>query len=300
VNPADIRRVHLQPAYVLHHRPYRDSSRILELFTRDFGRVSVFARGARGARKSGASLISMLQPFNRLLLSWSGRGEAGQLSGAEFDGAVTGLPPQRLVSGFYLNELLMKLFARHDGHAEAFAFYGEAIESLKSAADALRPLRLFEKRLLDALGYGLALERDALTGQPIEPEAMYYYRIEQGAVRALASVAVAGAADVARPSGYDRPQTWDDPSRPPEDPQSSPEYDAKPPDSGLPQPWDLLSHERGMLYSGAMLLSLAREDLREPQDCAAARRLLRAMLDRCLEGRELKSRQVMMALRRGN
>ena len=69
---ADPRRVQLQPAYVLHHRPYRDTSRILELFTRDQGRVSVFARGARGARKGGASLVAILQPFNRLLVSWSG------------------------------------------------------------------------------------------------------------------------------------------------------------------------------------------------------------------------------------
>ena len=67
MNPSEARRVQLQPAYVLHHRPYRDTSRILELFTHDYGRVSVFARGARGARKGGASLISMLQPFNRLL-----------------------------------------------------------------------------------------------------------------------------------------------------------------------------------------------------------------------------------------
>ncbi len=89
------RRVQLQPAYVLHHRPYRDTSRILELFTRDHGRISVFARGARAARKTGASLVSTLQPFNRLLVSWTARSEAGQLTGAEFDGAVSIMPPDR-------------------------------------------------------------------------------------------------------------------------------------------------------------------------------------------------------------
>ena len=92
---SDPRRVQLQPAFVLHHRPYRDTSRILELFTRDHGRVSVFARGARSARKAGTALTSILQPFNRLLVSWSGRGEAGQLTGAEFDGAMSSLPPDR-------------------------------------------------------------------------------------------------------------------------------------------------------------------------------------------------------------
>ena len=78
---SDARRVQLQPAYVLHHHPYRDTSRILELFTRDHGRVSVFARGARGARKTGAALASILQPFNRVLVSWSGKGEAGRRRG---------------------------------------------------------------------------------------------------------------------------------------------------------------------------------------------------------------------------
>ena len=240
---AESRHVQLQPAYVLHHRPFRDTSRILELFTRDHGRVCVFARGARGTRKGGGSLVSTLQPFNRLLVSWSGRGEAGQLTGAEFDGAMSTLPPDRLVNGFYLNELLLKLFARHDSHPEVFTLYANTIEALKTS-DAVRPLRIFEKRLLDAMGYGLALERDVITGQDIDPHAAYHYRLEQGAVRA----------------------------------------------DGVA--------EGNLMFSGASLLSLAREELADPASCADARRLLRAAYDRCLEGKELKTRQVMMALRR--
>lgn len=235
-------RVHLQPAYVLHHRPYRDTSRILELFTRDYGRVSVFARGARGAGGKSQSLTSMLQPFNRLLLSWSGGGEAGRLTGAEFDGAYSILPPERLVSGCYLNELLLKLFARHDSHPEVYASYAYTVEALKREADPMRPLRLFEKRLLESLGYGLELSIEA-SGAPIEPQCSYYYRLEQGAVRAE------GVA------------------------------------------------EGPLVFSGATLLSLSNEVLDDAQSCADARRLLRAALDRCLEGRELKSRQVMLALR---
>lgn len=239
---AEPRRVHLQPAYVLHHRPYRDTSRILELFTRDFGRVTVFARGARGGRKAGASLISILQPFNRLLVSWSGRGEAGQLAGAEFDGAMTVLPSDRLVNGFYLNELLLKLFARHDAHDDVFELYDRTLDALKHGSDPVKPLRIFEKRLLDAVGYGLALERD-VSGASIVADAAYHYRLEQGAVRAE------GVA------------------------------------------------EGAFVFSGAMLKSLHREDLSDPADGAEARRLLRAALDRALEGRELRSRQVMLALR---
>lgn len=241
---SDARRIQLQPAYVLHHRPYRDTSRILELFTRDHGRVSVFARGARGGSKSSSSLLSILQPFNRLLVSWSGRGEAGQLTGAEFDGAMVPLPPDRLVHGFYVNELLLKLFARHDSHPDVFALYAQTLDDLKRE-DPIRPLRLFEKRLLEALGYGLALERDAHDGQEIDPGASYHYRMEQGPVR------VEGVA------------------------------------------------ESTVVYSGATLLSLGREQLSDATVCADARRLLRAALDRCLDGRELRSRQVMLALRKG-
>jgi len=237
--------VQLQPAYVLHHRPYRETSRILELFTRDFGRVSVFARGARGGRKSAASLMSMLQPFNRLLVSWSGRGEAGQLTGAEFDGAVCALPPDRLVSGFYLNELLLKLFARHDAHPEVFDLYDHTIETLKQRTEVLPDLRIFEKRLLELLGYGLALDRD-ITGHAIEPQASYHFRVEQGLVRAH---------DVA---------------------------------------------EGALIFPGSSLLALAREDLSDRNACADARRLLRAALDRVLEGRDLKTREVMLALRAAN
>jgi DNA repair protein RecO (recombination protein O) len=241
---SDSRRIQLQPAYVLHHRPYRDTSRILELFTRDYGRVSVFARGARGNGRAGSSLISILQPFNRLLVSWSGRGEAGQLTGAEFDGAMSLLPPDRLVQGFYLNELLLKLFARHDSHPDVFALYSQTLEQLKRD-DSVRALRLFEKRLLDALGYGLALERDVHDGMQIQPDASYHYRLEQGPVRVHAVA------------------------------------------------------EQAPVYSGASLLSLAREELSDASVCADARRLLRAALDRCLDGRELRSRQVMLALRKG-
>jgi DNA repair protein RecO (recombination protein O) len=236
--------VQLQPAYVLHHRPYRDTSRILELFTRDYGRVSVFARGARSARKSGAALTSILQPFNRLLISWSGKGEAGQLTGAEFDGAVSMLPPDRLVSGFYLNELLLKLFARHDSHPAVFSLYGATLDALKVDAEGVRPLRLFEKRLLDALGYGLALERDVDADRPLDARYAYRYRLDQGATR------IDGVA------------------------------------------------EGVGIFAGSTLMAVAREDFSDPAVCAEARALLRAALDRCLEGKELRTRQVLLALRK--
>ena len=108
---AQARRAQLAPGYILHHHPYRDTSRILEVFTRDAGRISIFARGVRGPK---AKLASELQPFRLLLLSWSGKGEAPMLVGAESAPDQGTMPPACLMSGFYLNELLLKLTHRHD------------------------------------------------------------------------------------------------------------------------------------------------------------------------------------------
>src|SRR5580704_4037418 len=100
------RRIELTPAYLLHHRPWRDTSRILEVLTREHGRLTLFARGVRGPQ---AKLAPVLQPFQPLLLSWSGRGEAPQLIGAERAESCAPLPAAALLPAFYLNELLLKL-----------------------------------------------------------------------------------------------------------------------------------------------------------------------------------------------
>jgi DNA repair protein RecO (recombination protein O) len=234
-------RILLQPAYLLHQRPYRDSGRILELFSRDHGRVTAFARGVR---RAGSPFLPVLQPFNRLLASWTGRGDAGTFTHAEFDGAVRALAPARLMSGFYLNELLLRLLVRHDVNSQIFDEYEQALVELKSPADEGRTLRLFEKRLLDALGYGLSLDREAVTGRAIDADCAYRYREAQGLVR------VDGVA------------------------------------------------EGGLIFSGVSLLSLANEELHDPASRSAARRLLRAALDECLDGRALGSREVASAFRK--
>jgi DNA repair protein RecO (recombination protein O) len=161
---------------VLHHRPYRDTSRIVDLFTRDHGRLTVFARGVRG--KSG--LAAALQAFQPILVSWSGKGEAGQLTAAELVGEPTNLPAARLLSGFYLNELLLKLLHLHDPQLEIFNLYNLTEQTLKTGGDELAALRLFEKRLLQSLGFGLLLEREAETGVCIEPQRCYRYVLELG------------------------------------------------------------------------------------------------------------------------
>jgi DNA repair protein RecO (recombination protein O) len=168
-------RIALQPAYVLHRRSYGETSLLVEAFTAEYGRVGLVAKGARRGR-----LQAILQPFQPVLLSWSGRGELRTLTGAEPQGAMPSLAGRTLFSGFYLNELLLKLLAREDPHPELFARYSESLAGL--AADEEWSLRLFERDLLRGLGYGLSLDYDG-AGELLEPEALYDYLPEQGPVR---------------------------------------------------------------------------------------------------------------------
>ncbi len=177
-------RVLLANGYVLHQRPFRDSSLIIEIFARDHGRLTVFAHAARGPR----SRFSALQPFQPLLLSWSGRGEAGQLTGAEPAraepaGQDPGIDAGRLLSAnlmsaFYLNELLLKLLTRHDPTPELYDHYESTLRRLKQAGDPDTALRHFEARLLELIGYGLNLEAEADTGQPVRNDG--HYRFQPG------------------------------------------------------------------------------------------------------------------------
>lgn len=183
--PPNPRRIQLTPAYVLHHHPYRDTSRILEVLTREHGRLSLFAKGVRGPR---AKLAAFVQPFRLLLVSWVGRGEAPQLTGAESGEPDAGLPSRALLPGFYLNELVIKLTTRHDPLPALFDAYRDAIGGLRAEATPQRALRLFEKRLLDATGYGLDLA-------VVDAGEWYQFRPSQGLCRAAADApgAVSGA-----------------------------------------------------------------------------------------------------------
>ncbi|HEY6450990.1 MAG TPA: DNA repair protein RecO [Steroidobacteraceae bacterium] len=169
-----VHRVQLASAYVLHQRPFRDSSLIVEIFAREYGRMTVFARAARGPRPR----FGALQPFRALLLSWSGRGEAPQLTAAEADtpDEQGGPPAAHLMSAFYLNELLLTLTTRHDPHPELFDQYRLTLAHLRRSRPAEAALRRFEARLLDLIGYGLNLAAEADTGRPVRADAHYHYR----------------------------------------------------------------------------------------------------------------------------
>lgn len=170
-------RVQLQPAFVLHRRPYRETSWLLEVFSRDHGRVGLVARAARQSRPRGGKV---LEPTRELLLSWTLRGDLGQLGQVESISTVSSLNGEQLLSALYLNELLLRLITRHDPHPALFDHYRTAIHELSRVSGSAIPLRRFEKQLLQELGYGLNLERDS-EGAAIRAEAYYDYRIGQGA-----------------------------------------------------------------------------------------------------------------------
>ena len=180
---APARRVLLESAFLLHQRDFRDSSRIVECFTRAHGRVCLFAKGVR---RPGSALAPVLQPFVPLLISWAGPGDGGTLTAAELVGAPPRMPPAALMSAFYLNELLLRLTGREDPYPDVHDAYEIALGELRAAPGAARPLRLFEKRLLEALGLGLDYAHRLPDGAPLAPDADYHVRAQQGVVAAPA------------------------------------------------------------------------------------------------------------------
>ena len=171
------RRKLLEPAWLLHHRPWSDTSRILELITRAHGRVTLFAHGARRPK---SALRSVLRPFVPLLVSWSGGTDGGTLTSAE---AAHGAPPVPapgvLMSCYYLNELLLKMVARDDRHEAVYDAYASAIAEI-AAGEESQALRRFERVLLEELGYGVDLSREAGTGRPLDAERYYHFQPGRG------------------------------------------------------------------------------------------------------------------------
>ncbi len=167
-----------QPAFVLHTYPYRETSLIVEVLSRDFGRVALLARGARRPR---SALRGLLMAFQPLELAWAGKGEVQTLMKAEWQGGQPLLTGKALFCAYYLNELLMHLLPREDAHERLFSVYAE---TLRRFAGILKEsdLRCFERAFLQELGYGLTLENDA-KGAPIDLAGHYAYEIEHGPVK---------------------------------------------------------------------------------------------------------------------
>ncbi|MGH8182422.1 MAG: DNA repair protein RecO [Rhodanobacteraceae bacterium] len=203
-------RITQQPGFILHARPWRETSLLLEAFTHDFGRVGLVARGVRGARARMPR--STLEPLQPLRLDWSGRGELRTLTAAEPEGNAPVLRDDRLLSALYVNELLVRLTARDDANPDLFERYAGLLDELAATRSLAWSLRRFERDLLAAIGYALQLETAADRGDPIEAARNYDYLPEHGpvaadgttrGVRVRGSALLALAADAAVPDAED-------------------------------------------------------------------------------------------------
>jgi DNA repair protein RecO (recombination protein O) len=173
-------RIDLHPAYVLHRRAYRETSLLLEVLSSIHGRVGLVARGVR---KRAAETAALLQPFQPLMIAWAGRGELHTLGQVEPGAWRPHLASSKLISGFYLNELLLALLQRHDPHPDVYQHYDMALRQLSGGAAEAPLLRRFEIRLLTACGYQPIFNHDVVDGEPIVPELIYHYRSQHGPSR---------------------------------------------------------------------------------------------------------------------
>jgi len=173
-------RVERQAGWVIHRRPWRESSLLIEMFTPDHGRVGLVARGARATRSAWRGLA---EPFRPLEVSWSRRGEMGTVSGLDQVGPACALNGRALFCGLYANELVLRLVGRDDPHPEVYRAYGQLLAGLAAAREAQSLLlRRFELALLTGMGVAPDLEYDAASGEPIRRDRLYHLRPEIGLV----------------------------------------------------------------------------------------------------------------------
>ena len=172
--------VDFSPAFILHQRVFRESSFLLDIFSRDHGRISLVAKGVRKQKRSQAGLLQIYQP---LLLSWQGRRDLQTLTAFEPNGPAYLLRAESALCGLYINELMMKLLPVGESESDLYIDYQKALFGLQEALQNEITLRLFEKQLLSHLGYGLVLDQDVETGEPIDEEKDYYYVADEGLYR---------------------------------------------------------------------------------------------------------------------
>jgi DNA repair protein RecO (recombination protein O) len=243
--------------YVLHSYLYRETSLILQVWTEKHGRMGLVAKGARRPKSPSRAV---LVPFQPLSLSWFGRGELRTLKTAEPSAPATPLSGQSLMSGFYLNELLLKLTTRDDPHEGLFEAYDTAISELRAisrlepGARGLEPaLRRFELRLLQELGYAVEMGREVGHGAPIVAEREYFYVVERGPVAAPGSTATGVGSEGATPANAVR-------------------------------------------LRGQTLIDLERGRFEDAATVAQAKQLMRLLINHSLNGQELATRALVRDL----
>lgn len=250
---------------MLHSRPYRNTSQLVDIFSSNYGRLCLVAKGVR---KSRSGLAGILQPFQPLTLSWVIKGDLGTLISADCAASPRWLGKQFVLSGMYVNELLVKLTQRHDPHCTLYKRYDEMIQAFhqlsgddKSIAmpDFVfrieRLLRIFEKHLLIELGYGMTLDHDVIQGNAILENENYRYFLDSGPVKC---------------SNPDR------------------EHDL----ANEKKTGPAVSASMYMDIQGRSLISLAKNELTDVQSLRDAKNLMRMVLAKYLGNRELHSRKL--------
>ncbi len=177
-----LNRIEQQQGFILKSQSYKETSVIHQVFTEDYGLVSILSKGSRVKNSKQGSL---LQAFRCLNVSWVGKGELKTLTGVE-ENQLRSLPlkGRALYCGFYANELILNFLQKHDEHRELFNAYQVLLDQLSDSTDIEPPLRQFEKILLEDIGYGLQLKFEANTGESIKPTELYTYQQGYGALLA--------------------------------------------------------------------------------------------------------------------
>jgi len=173
--------VYLQPAFILQHRRYRETSLIMDVLTRDFGRISVLAKGVRRARSKTAGL---LQPFIPLAISYVGKAELKILTDVEITQPYLELKGAAFYCGYYINELIGCFLHQYDPHPELFSHYGYCLIGLLDPTKTEAALRNFELHLINNAGYGVQLDHDFQNKRPVEPLKKYLFDVERGPIEA--------------------------------------------------------------------------------------------------------------------
>jgi DNA repair protein RecO (recombination protein O) len=171
-------RAEKEPAFILHQRAYSETSVILDIFSKNHGRLSLIAKGAK---KQVSNRGSVLNQFQLLMFSWSGKSDLKTMTNAETADEIYQINPDAVYCGFYINELIIRLLHQNDPHPELFDYYNQIIKKFCNGMSE-KLLRVFEKKLLIEIGYGVILDHD-INNNAIDVDADYYYLPEEGPVK---------------------------------------------------------------------------------------------------------------------
>ena len=176
-----------EPAYLIHQRPYSETSQIINLFSRHYGRVDAIAKGSKRPK---SKFKSFLQPFSPILVSWSGRSQLKTLRSVDISsGKQSNVSRKHLMSAFYLNELILSFLTTADPYPDLFDAYSLAINNLSNADSSEIILREFEIQLLTEIGYAINFQTEAMSSKKIEPNLSYRFIAEEGFVSSVTSSA---------------------------------------------------------------------------------------------------------------